>query len=213
MHLIGRRTLRLPIDVIRSTRGSHQLRRRHPEFRSLSKRVHDKADDLAGAHAEYASTVSSPRAAVSLQTAALLAVLCDTYKPERALDLGSGFSTWVIASHTDSTVVTIDDAPEWLAATADFLRSRETRNVQFGGLDLLNQLTGPFDLVFHDLGDIATRANWLPKVQTLVSSSGWLVLDDAHKRHYRPHLPKAALSMRWLTLDDFGRWCAVIPPG
>ena len=60
-------------------------------------------------------------------TAVFLRVLCREIGPAAVLDLGSGFSSFVLRSYDDgggARVTSVDDSETWLARTAQFLESR-----------------------------------------------------------------------------------------
>jgi hypothetical protein len=61
---------------------------------------------------------------VSVELAVFLDVLCRLIEPDRILDLGSGFSSFVLRRHlasrdvgVHSVIWSIDDSPEWLEQT------------------------------------------------------------------------------------------------
>lgn len=73
-----------------------------------------------------------------------------------------------------------------------------------------------FDLIFHDLGSMETRAELLPFALGLLEQGGLIVLDDMHKTPYRyfanREVRRAGLSlysMRKYTLDEFGRFSEI----
>jgi predicted O-methyltransferase YrrM len=177
---------------------------------------------LEDAHRHYVQNVSSPEMAVSWESCRLLCSLANVLRPQRILDLGSGFSSyllrsWAQALQNAAHVVSVDDNAFWLEKTREFLKSK---NLDTGELhtwesfSLLKQR--PFDLIFHDLGSMETRAATLPAVLKLRAPEGIVVLDDVHKRAYRPRamleVERAGLeyiSAGRLTHDAFGRAAAI----
>ena len=104
------------------------------------------------------------------------------------LDLGSGFSTYVLARAIDESgvVVSMDDSQLWLDRTRAFLERNAVRVPDLllwtGDVDGHSAI---YDVVFHDLGNMATRRQALGFAAASVGPSGFLVLDDVHKLRYR----------------------------
>lgn len=179
---------------------------------------------LEPCHRDYVSRISTPKMAVSLDTAALLALLCRRLEPRRILDLGSGFSSFALrhplAGCQGAARVSVDDDAQWLARSAAYL---ERHGLPRGSLlrweDFRASPAEPFDLVFHDLGSMQRRLGALPLALDLTRErSGVIVLDDVHKRPYRRALRRALpahllhyryLELRRVTHDDFGRYSAL----
>jgi predicted O-methyltransferase YrrM len=179
-------------------------------------------DELRDDHRQYASGISAPDHAVSLETAALLAALLEVHRPQRVLDLGSGFSSYVVRSYGDagSEVVSVDDSPSWLGRTRAYLEGRGSGRGELVDAEWLRTEHPPFDLVFNDIGTMRFRSRWLPAVAGLVAPDGIGLLDDYHKYRYR-RLARAhaavegarILSLRRWTIDDIGRYAALWVPG
>ena len=165
--------------------------------------------------------VSSEEMAISLQTAAFLAALCEHLTPDSIIDLGSGFSSAVVRRFAatcagDVPVVSVDDSPEWLEATARFLRAHQLPdNDLVTWAEVLASPPTPAQLVVHDLGPMALRAQALGDVSRLTAPGGITVFDDMH--HYgdlvRARAPElgyeAVLSARTYTLDLLTRYAAI----
>ena len=76
---------------------------------------------------EYVQSISKAAHALSLPTAVFLRVLCRGMRPSTVLDLGSGFSSFVLRSYAEvesARVTSVDDSDTWIARTAEFLESR-----------------------------------------------------------------------------------------
>jgi predicted O-methyltransferase YrrM len=159
--------------------------------------------------------------AISLEAAAFLWTLCEHLKPVSILDLGSGFSSFVLrafAASYSATVCTVDDDSVWLERTRQFLTAHGlgTEDMKVFG-DLTMSWGETFDLVFYDLGGMATRAQQLPSVLERVGQRSVLVLDDMHKEEYVPAVERALRPGRWryfdaraATMDNYGRFCGVV---
>jgi predicted O-methyltransferase YrrM len=175
--------------------------------------------DLENAYGEYVKHISSPDRAISLQMAAFLSALCERHRPVSILDLGSGFSSFVFRAYaqTHAAVWTVDDDPNWLERTAQFLTARlvPTNNMalwQEGGWR-----DEGFDLVCYDLGGMTTRAQALPEILQKIGDTTILVLDDMHKEEYVPTVERELRTGQWRyfdarshTMDHYGRFCGVV---
>ncbi len=192
-----------------------ELQRRLPRPLRMARRQRSARAELAPVYECYVSQVSSPEMAVSLETACLLAVLCEALEPARVLDLGSGFSSYVLrraAQRHAGRVVSVDDDARWLRRSGDFLREQGLAATGLFEWERFRASTERFELVFHDLGSMERRREVLPEVLERVAEGGVLVLDDVHKAEYaeavrallagRPH---RCLDLRALVQDRFGR--------
>jgi predicted O-methyltransferase YrrM len=161
--------------------------------------------------------------AVSFETAVLLRVFCDQLRPRRLLDLGSGFSSYVLRSYAaenaECCVWSVDDSLRWLDRTREFL---QRNGLCSDGLmhwdEFTNKGEKDFDLIFHDLGSMRIRAETLPAILPLRrAANGVVVLDDVNRRTYR-NLAEASASglglgsfdLKAWTLDSFGRYSLAI---
>jgi len=149
---------------------------------------------------------------------------CEREKAERVLELGSGFSSWVLRHWQQRAtgfmapeVWTVDDESKWLATTQLELieqgfttfRTTEFQNV------VLDDPIDYFDLVFVDLDNTATRIRHAADFVRWAKPGGLLVLDDWHMEHYREpmtrRLAALGISVEALpeTTDEWGRYLAV----
>jgi hypothetical protein len=188
-----------------------RLRRRLPRFPG-PREIGRAADDLGPAYQRYVSDVSTPGMAASLETAAFLLALCRSERLSSALDLGSGFSSYVLrlwATEADCAVCSVDDDPAWLARTEEFLAAHDLpRGDLWLWPDLPNRT---FDLVFHDLANGLRREAAMPTA--LEASSRVVVFDDAHDRSHRAAMRTACAeagaklySLRAITVDGMRRY-------
>lgn len=184
--------------------------------------------DLKPAYHKYIREISTPEMAVSFETSQFLYILAKAMGAKRILDLGSGFSSYVFRlysmdARSDITVYSVDDNEKWLAKTIEFLRISKIREDNL--LDWYSFQHLPptsFDLIFHDLGNMALRAQALPFVISLLDTMGTLVLDDMHKTGAGPEggypgvarraVKQAGLALfsaRQYTLDRYKRYCEI----
>jgi predicted O-methyltransferase YrrM len=157
--------------------------------------------------------------AISAHSAAWL---CDTLNifPQlyNVLDLGSGFSTWVLRAFTRAHIVTVDHSAQWLRHTRNELHALglPTRDMYELSDFIENHANEKFDLVFVDMGDTALRRQYFEAFLHWTAPGGLLVFDDWHMHHLREPLT-IKLQQRGLsvveipeTLDQYGRFLAMV---
>jgi predicted O-methyltransferase YrrM len=171
---------------------------------------------LRPTYLDYVSRVSWADHAVSLETAACLLQLCETFRPERVLDTGSGYSSYVLrryAREHGATVVSVDTDVAWLGRTAEFL---EDMGLEAEGLatweDFRSTRPEPFGLVFHDI-EGALRVPTMEQVVRLATPAGLVVFDDVHHPAVRREAHRVSdarglryVSMVAVTKDEIGRY-------
>jgi predicted O-methyltransferase YrrM len=207
----------------RARRDLASLRARLPALKDYGDLSDQSRLLLEPDYVEYVATVSTGGQAISLELATFLHVLCRLVKPNRLLDTGSGFSSFVFRlfqkeAPNDVEVWSADDSPVWLDKTRDFL---ERKNVPTENLvsweSFVRCVTDPFDLVLHDLGSTALRQESLPTAMSLALPGGYLVVDDWHKRQIRSSARRTLkgrgvshFSLKRLTEDQFGRYSLLV---
>lgn len=212
-------------DALVSRRDMRRLRAQAPEMeRALSPEIIEKERDrLAAVYDQYVSKVSVPDMAISLELAAAMLSLCRILHPLRVVDLGSGFSSFVLRlyardSASDVVTVSVDDSAEWLSKTRQFL---DDHNLDASALVTWSSFRESgedgFDLVLHDLGGIPLRGRVLPEVLELARPGAILIFDDAHMPRYRTRLRKvvseaglAAYNLRTITKDPIRRYSLLV---
>jgi predicted O-methyltransferase YrrM len=145
--------------------------------------------------------------------------VCVAAQPERILDLGSGFSSYVLRYYAASTghdvsVVSVDDSEAWLERTRQFLADNalETGELRTWS-DFVPEPGEPFDLIFHDLAGGELRETGMSVAVRALAPRGLIVFDDAHhpghRRAARRVAREAGLATyslyRW-TRDAYGRF-------
>lgn len=178
---------------------------------------------LEAAYGEYVERVSTRKMAVSWETACLLYCLAGTIKPRAILDLGSGFSSYVLRTYAARAkhpcqVTSVDDDPHWLEQTRVYLQRHGLSAERLMlWTDFAAQAPAEhFELVFHDLGNMQTRLTALPVVLHCLHADGVLVLDDMHKRRFRRQAERQARQGGWQvasawseTRDSIGRFSEI----
>jgi tetratricopeptide (TPR) repeat protein len=189
--------------------------------RPLLRDVERARRSLRDAYDEYTTHVSSADFALSLETSSLVFALCASTRPARVLDLGSGFSSYVLRRYADESggdvdVISVDDSRSWLGRTREFLEARRCSGGQLLMLDEFESIESQFDLVVHDLGDMLLRRRSLATAMAAVAPHGVLVLDDVDRPAYGEYAEHALRSagfavydLAGVTSDAFGRYCCV----
>lgn len=175
---------------------------------------------LATAHQEYVQSVSSEDMAVSLQTAVLLQLVCRLLAPASVLDLGSGFSSYVLRRQRQEEglamrVLSLDTNPAWLERSQEYVRQQGLGDEGFGLWDAADDEV--FDLVFLDIERPPQRNSFVPPtLQRFCRNHTALLLDDLHMSGYRLYVLETLLQgsfchldCRRYTMDRFGRWASL----
>ncbi|PQO45919.1 hypothetical protein [Blastopirellula marina] len=185
------------------------------------------SDDLrhiCETYAKYVLNVSTANMAASLETSLLLFALHMAQKPEVCVDLGSGFSSFVLryaAQKHGGAVISVDDSAEWLGRTGRFLNECGLASDNLLEFERFRSSTKEsFPLVFHDLGSFATRIESLEFVTKLRADGGVLILDDAHRealRHAANYVVggrnESIYDFRSLSSDSYGRYPWIVGDG
>jgi predicted O-methyltransferase YrrM len=180
-----------PEEARRGKADMADLSGRLPFLEGYAARAQPSMDRYREEHEHYCTHVGHPVHAASLELAALLDVICRTRAPKKIVDLGSGFTSYILRQYAaeadhEVEVWSVDDAPEWLGKSVDYVASK--------GLDTTNLVTWPdfqaagpsgFDLVVHDMGFMETRYQTLMEVVGLAAKGGLVILDDMHKTDFR----------------------------
>jgi predicted O-methyltransferase YrrM len=171
----------------------------------------------------YLQRVSNSVYVISFETACMLYGLCTVMRPATILDLGSGFTsaafrTYAKTASHQCTVHSVDDDPQWLDRSLEFLAAEKlaTDNVMLWPAFIASG--GSYDLVLHDFGsNVATREQSLATAIERRATNGVLVLDDMQLEPYATHarnvcrtLGLHCVDLRELTLDSFGRYATLV---
>jgi predicted O-methyltransferase YrrM len=182
----------------------------------------DPDSGIRNRHKDYVSRISTDVAAASLEVCYFIAAQIAMVPPRAAVDLGSGFSSYLLrrqsakagVSGCSFKVTSVDTDPAWLDKTGNFLKEM---GCDPKGLvlweDFIKAPLRDADLVFHDLGGSQTRVATLPVAFDLCRKGAVLIIDDIHK----PTIRQAVLSetakrampcfdLIDTTLDHFGRY-------
>lgn len=175
-------------------------------------------------HQHYITEVSAINWAVSLETACVLYYLCQQMQPAVVVDVGSGFSSYVLRTfradeRPHMTVYSVDDNADWLQTTRRYLSEHGLADdhviawEEFRELDDLKA-----DLIFYDFATPKVRIPEMPQLLRYTHSNSVLVLDDLHKTNMstatRELIAQYGLKyhdLREITRDKIGRfaWAVV----
>jgi predicted O-methyltransferase YrrM len=181
-----------------------------------------KLNELKDEHLTYTSKISSPEMALSFELTRFIYRLSKAYRPKKVLDLGSGFSSFVLRKYAKDNleveVFSVDDDEEWLQKTKNYLTTHDLSTRNLFSLDefIAEPRRGKFDLILLDLNFVEKRKNYLVFALQLLNEKGVLIFDDAHKVEYLREVKIATkneagtlFSVRKQTLDEFGRFSLV----
>jgi len=178
-------------------------------------------DALAAEHARYCKEISSEKMAADLGFSSFLQLWCIANKPKRVVDLGSGFTSYVLRRYAKAAaaagnpceVWSVDDDAAWLGRTVDYLKEKGqdgARLMVWG--EFMKVAPRDFDLVVHDAGSMQFRADNLGPALDLARSGGLVLLDDVHRFEYRATALEllATRGYRFLSVralrDGYGRY-------
>ena len=150
--------------------------------------THHLFERLFPVYREYCTSVSVRWMALSIETCVYTWWLCEQTKPKRLVDLGSGFSSYVLrlyqSEHDDVEVVSVDDSPEWLEKTARFLKKHHLPTDGLLGPDEFLATSG-YDLAIYDYSGGEIREAFMAPTMERMNDDGFVILDDAnHIVHY-----------------------------
>lgn len=195
-----------------------------PALAGLDGQIAALAAPFAEAHARYCKQVGHPVHAASLELVGLLVGLVKSTQPAAVIDLGSGFTSYVLrsvaaAQPNPPLVHSVDDSREWLEKTRGYLVAQGVpQDGLFAWPDFAPETrAGQYDIVVHDMGFMDTRFETLDQVVNLAKPGGLVILDDMHKPDYRQKALRSlgargleALSLRRLTHDGLTRFAYLL---
>ena len=147
---------------LRDRRAVSRLVGENPWLGDVVRHMEHSTRMLTPRYLQYTNFVSNPGHALSLEACALVHSLCHVMQPRHVMDLGSGFSPYVFRSYQaeaqeEVKVRSVDDSPEWLQRTNDYLQEK---GLSTDDLVTLGDL-GPSD-VGPTTSCYTTWAQWRP---------------------------------------------------
>ncbi len=203
-------------DRIRLLKATPQLR----DFDKLAVKIRQR---LQPYYQKYVSEVSRDDMAVSLELSIFVTVMCEIFKPKSILDLGSGFSSlvfrlYMLDANPKPIIWSIDDSPEWLNKTREFLADNDLPYENLATWhSFIEGNRDKFDFILYDLGHTESRWKYLKKTLDLANSGGKIVLDDVHRTAYWQYAKRLFnesklkyYNLRSFTKDNYGRYSALV---
>ncbi len=195
--------------------------RRFPFLRNYDQKFKKVAPTIKKEYEIYIRDISTPEMAISFRTAVFLLLFCEGLKPKSILDLGSGFSSFVLRSYASVkhhvNILSVDDSREWLRHTQKFLvrfNLSTDRLILWEDFEKLPHVS--YDFIFYDLGRMDLRKKSL-NIVLKIGKGGIIVLDDMHKATYAEyvhnhlsHYSYLYLDLQAFTLDKFGRYSSLL---
>lgn len=214
-----RKAIKLLID-------HNRIQKKYPALQEIYETKKDKyKSTILPSYEEYISKVSSEIMAASLELSIFCILMCDMIKPQKILDLGSGFSSYIfrflpsiIDNNYKPTICSVDDSMEWLNKTKTFLTSHDipSNNLVIWD-DFVEQQLGPFDLILYDLGGFEFRKRNLKQIIKLCDKNGIIIFDDIHSADYGRYLNEilkgincTCFDISYYTKDKFGRYSKLV---
>jgi len=200
-----------------------RLKQRVPSVSVIDQKITQASQILSPYYQIYTTSISPDDMAISLQLASFIFAFCDTIKPKRILDLGSGFSSFVFRLYAKKQpakvdIWSVDDDLKWLIKTRGFLARYRLKPYHLVSWQAFKrQPLTQFDLILNDLDIIQTRIKTLVWVLKLLSPNGWLILDDMQIPMYESFVKPLAkekniefFSLRRLTVDRYRRYSSLL---
>lgn len=170
---------------------------------------------------EYINTISSPEMAISFEMAMFIFKYCVQYKPSKIVDLGSGFSSFILRLYqkmygNENTIIySVDDSKEWLLKTKEFIQQQDLNTSNLFFIDEFINVTknNTFDLVILDLNFVDVRKKYLQFSIDITSDNGLLIIDDVHKIEFLREVKNVLkrnnvhiIDLKNITFDSYGRF-------
>ena len=173
-----------PLTLLRHHYQARRVQRRFPALARSNAPGPSIQEELRSAHEAFTQDDDDIATGTSYELALFLWRLCDTLHPHHILEIGTGFSSYVIrrwaSMHFAITTTTLTSSEHSLRATHSFLHFH---NLDTSSLSLFTSVhgrpTGPFDLILHSLREPPHTA---PSASLLTSThpppSALLIIDS-----------------------------------
>jgi predicted O-methyltransferase YrrM len=212
-------TIENNLDILQET--DDKLRINNSKIYPTDQQLSSIKIELATTYDYYINNISEYGHPVSLETASYLLFLCRTQEAKQVVDLGSGFSSYVLEHYKNTapypvTAHHIDTDMEWAERTVAFgnIYGIDMRVQEFS--DFVEIKNESFDIVFHDMANGEIRNQTMPFACSLLTSKGIIVFDDCqHDGHRQTSQDVCAnLGLEWIslhnqTIDKINRFAAI----
>jgi predicted O-methyltransferase YrrM len=178
-------------------------------------------DELFPRYKESCLTVSRRGMAASVESVAYMWWLCEQTKASRVLDMGSGFSSYVLRCYAARAahpveVVSVDDSIEWLGRTRDWLTHCDLPADGLMWSEDWRTGTDTYDFVFYDYSGGPARNEWMWDAAKRLNPGGVILFDDAQHPGHHFEMARVASShnlylfdVYGVTVDESGRYSAM----
>lgn len=172
---------------------------------------------------DYCLTVSRRMYALSIETCAYVWWLCDQLEARSVVDMGSGFSSYVLRRYAANApypveFASVDDDPGWMAKTVAYLDRQAIPSTNLHTPEEWAALDGRYDMIVYDFSGGPARNEWMQPAVEHVTPKGVVVFDDAQNPLHHIHMCEVAqgrltlLDLYYQTLDQVGRWATIGVP-
>lgn len=180
--------------------------------------------ELKNEYRNYTTTISNMIMAASLRCCVFLTCMYEEIKPNRILDLGSGFSSYTLRYfrnkfNLDTEIYSVDSDIHWLSKSKEFCKNNNVDVSHFYSWDDIKNVKKPFDLIFMDIDKSKKRIYYYDHIcNHFLSKNTFMFVDDMHKPIIRNKIKQLDNShtrhnVRNETLDKFKRYSCIIEFG
>ena len=173
---------------------------------------------------DYVTNISDPIMAASLRSCIFLVCIYETIKPNKILDLGSGFSSYTLRYfknkfNFNTKIYSVDSSIDWLDKSKDFCKKKNVDVSNFYSWDDIKNMTMPFDLIFMDIDKTKKRIAYFDHIYShYLSKNTFMLVDDMHKILIRNkikqiNIPHKKYRVYNETIDKFKRFGLLIEFG
>ena len=173
-------------------------------------------------YVDYCRNVSRRLMTINIETASLLWYECVRVRAGSVCDLGSGFTSYVLARYAAEAdypvrIVSVDDDPEWLQRSASFLRRHRMSAHTLETYTQWVEAGETFDVILHDLagGEIRNRVMW--EAADRLNPGGVIIFDDMQGDSHNAEMRGVTEASGWepidvklVTVDETGRYAGLV---
>lgn len=151
----------------------------------MTEKINLIKSEIENEYIRYVTTISSPDMATSFEQCSLLVYFLRNFEIKSILDTGSGISSYFIRrelKNKNFNVTTFETNEMWLQKTKNYLNENNlnSENIFYWNDVKNNYILSGYDFIYHDLGCIEERIEYLPNIVSRLSETGKIMLDDLH---------------------------------